>query len=77
MSEGYEVFETDIAIVGMAARLPGARSVDEYWRNLRDGVESVRRYTEEELLAASPAPLPRSKLYVRLLPPAKGPTHRW
>ena len=26
-----------IAIVGMAGRFPGARNVDEFWRNLRDG----------------------------------------
>lgn len=30
-----------IAIVGVAARLPGARDVREFWRNLRAGVESV------------------------------------
>jgi acyl transferase domain-containing protein len=30
-----------IAIVGMAGRFPGARDVDELWRNLRDGVESI------------------------------------
>jgi acyl transferase domain-containing protein/acyl carrier protein len=30
-----------IAIVGMAGRFPGARSVDELWRNLVNGVESV------------------------------------
>jgi acyl transferase domain-containing protein/acyl carrier protein len=30
-----------VAIVGMAGRFPGARSVDELWRNLVNGVESV------------------------------------
>lgn len=44
--------DNDIAIVGMAARLPGARTPSEYWTNLCDGVESVRFYTEDELLAA-------------------------
>lgn len=44
--------DTDIAIVGMACRVPGARNVTEYWKNLRDGVESVRMLTEEELAAA-------------------------
>lgn len=39
-----------IAIVGMAVRLPGARDVDEFWRNLRAGTESVSRFTEQELL---------------------------
>lgn len=42
----------DIAIIGIAARLPGARTVDEFWANIRDGVESIRRLTDEELLAA-------------------------
>ncbi len=41
----------DIAIVGMSARFGGARNLDEYWRNIRDGVESIRDFSEEELLA--------------------------
>jgi acyl transferase domain-containing protein len=41
-----------IAIVGMAGRFPGARNVDQFWRNLRDGVESIRTLTDRELLAA-------------------------
>jgi acyl transferase domain-containing protein len=45
-----------IAIVGMAGRFPGARSVGEYWENLRDGVESLRDLTDEELLAAGADP---------------------
>lgn len=52
MLEGSnEVFSGDIAIVGMALRVPGARNVDEFWSNLRNGVESVRTLTREELLA--------------------------
>ena len=31
-----------IAIVGMAGRFPGAADVDQFWANLRDGVESIR-----------------------------------
>ena len=41
-----------IAIVGMAGRFPGARNVDAFWRNLRDGVESIRTLTDAELRAA-------------------------
>ena len=41
-----------IAIVGMAGRFPGARNTAEFWRNLRDGVESIRDLTDAELLAA-------------------------
>ena len=41
-----------IAIVGMAARLPGAVDVSQYWANLRDGVQSITFPSDEELLAA-------------------------
>ncbi|MCG5442013.1 SDR family NAD(P)-dependent oxidoreductase [Micromonospora sp. NIE79] len=40
-----------IAIVGLAARLPGAADVREFWRNLVDGVESATELTREEQLA--------------------------
>ena len=46
----------DIAIVGMAAHLPDARTLAEYWSNLRDGVESIRHLSEEELLEAGERP---------------------
>ena len=38
-----------IAIVGMAGRFPGARSVEQFWRNLESGTESITRFTEAEL----------------------------
>ena len=44
--------ESDIAIIGMAVRVPGARNIHELWRNLRDGVESVTFFDDAELLAA-------------------------
>ncbi len=58
--------ENDIAIVGMAAHLPGSATLDAYWANLRDGVECISELSEEELLEAgeSPAKL-RHKNYVR------------
>lgn len=43
--------DIDIAIIGMAGRFPGADNVETFWRNLRDGVESVTFFTDEELLA--------------------------
>ncbi|HEY7213748.1 MAG TPA: polyketide synthase, partial [Thermoanaerobaculia bacterium] len=42
---------TEIAIVGMAGRFPGARDVAELWRNLRAGVEAVRFPGAAELAA--------------------------
>jgi amino acid adenylation domain-containing protein len=41
-----------VAVVGLAGRFPGAASVDEFWENLLGGVESVRRFSEEELREA-------------------------
>src|SRR6267142_1492998 len=45
-----------IAIIGIAGRFPGARSVDEYWRNLRDGNESISFFTPGELIALGDDP---------------------
>src|SRR5258706_362961 len=42
---------TEIAIVGMAGRFPGARDLAELWQNLRQGVEAVRFPGDAELLA--------------------------
>ncbi|AUS77118.1 polyketide synthase [Actinoalloteichus sp. AHMU CJ021] len=42
----------DIALVGMAGRFPGAPDVRRLWTNLRSGVESISRFTDEELRAA-------------------------
>ncbi len=39
-----------IAIIGMAGRFPGARSVDELWQHLVAGDELIRTFTDEELL---------------------------
>ncbi len=47
-----EVRDTDIAIVGMACRFPGASTPEAFWQNIRDGVVSIRRLSREELLAA-------------------------
>jgi acyl transferase domain-containing protein/thioesterase domain-containing protein/acyl carrier protein len=55
----------DIAIVGMSAHLPGAASLAHYWRNLRDGVSSIHRLSEDELTEAGVSPgLLRHRDYV-------------
>ncbi len=48
--------ESDVAIVGMAGRFPGASTVDAFWRNVRDGIESVTEYSDAELRAAGVDP---------------------
>ena len=71
--DGSDISETDIAIVGMAAHLPGAADIAAYWANLRGGVESIRVLSEAELLAAgeSPARL-RQPNYVAAAAPLDG-----
>jgi len=39
-----------IAIIGIAARMPGAPDVDSFWRNLCAGVESISGFSEAELI---------------------------
>ena len=56
MSTPAEALLTDIAVIGMAGRFPGARTVDEFWRNVRDGVESIQQYADADLLAAGVDP---------------------
>ena len=46
-------FETgEIAIIGMAGRLPGAEDLDSFWENLEAGVESITFFSRKELLEA-------------------------
>jgi len=41
--------ESEIAVVGMAVRAPGAATLDAFWDNLSRGVESIRRFSKDEL----------------------------
>ncbi len=59
----------DIAIIGMAGRFPGADDLDTFWENLREGRESIRFFTRQELLDAGvPEPVISNPAYV----PANG-----
>ena len=46
---GHEIAGHEIAVIGMSGRFPGAPDVESFWRNLRDGVESITFFSEEEL----------------------------
>ncbi|MBC7869662.1 MAG: acyltransferase domain-containing protein [Chitinophagaceae bacterium] len=39
-----------VAIIGMAGRFPGADTLEKFWVNLQDGVESVTFFNNDELL---------------------------
>ena len=54
-----------VAIVGMAGRFPGAGYVDELWKNLCAGVESIRQFSDAELDASIPTSLRNDPAYVK------------
>jgi amino acid adenylation domain-containing protein len=51
---------TDIAIIGMAIRCPGAADLDEFWRNLCGGVESISTFAPDELEESTFLPVDRT-----------------
>lgn len=52
-SPSAAISPNDIAIVGMSLRVPGAKDIDQFWANIRDGVESICDLTKEEIAAAA------------------------
>ncbi|MFN6514074.1 MAG: beta-ketoacyl synthase N-terminal-like domain-containing protein [Nostoc sp. CreGUA01] len=55
-----------IAVIGMAGRFPGAKSVEQFWQNLCDGVESISFFTDDELVNSGLDPaLLRDPNYVK------------
>src|SRR5690606_31994135 len=55
-----------IAVVGIAARFPGAATVDEFWTHLRSRVASLRLLSDGELCRAGIASsrMPNAEGYV-------------
>ncbi len=51
MTSNSELPPNAIAVVGMAARLPGANTLSAFWDNLRRGEESIVTLSEDDLLA--------------------------
>ena|GEM_PF-881409 len=40
----------DIAIIGMSGRFPGAKNLEEFWENLKNGVESISYLSDQQLV---------------------------
>jgi acyl transferase domain-containing protein len=58
-----------VAIIGMSGRFPGARDLGQFWQNLAGAVESVKFFSDEELLAAGvPGELVHNPEYVKAAP---------
>ncbi len=47
-SESYK--STDIAIIGLSCKFPGANNIDEFWNIIVSGVEAITQFEDEELL---------------------------
>ncbi|MFZ4681003.1 MAG: amino acid adenylation domain-containing protein [Terrimicrobiaceae bacterium] len=67
MSQSNDPIAEPIAIVGMSGRFPGARSVEEFWKNLIEGVDTITRFTEAEteFSVATPDTIARGEKLVR------------
>ena len=62
-----------IAIIGLAGRFPGASSVNSFWENVRNGVESIRWFSDQDLLDAGvPSELLLAPNYVKASAPLDG-----
>src|SRR5881396_1072665 len=58
--------DSQIAVIGLSGRFPKSKDLDGWWCNLRDGVELISFFSEDELLALGIAPtLLHNPNYVR------------
>jgi acyl transferase domain-containing protein len=68
--------ECDIAVVGMSGRFPGARNIAEFWHNLAEGIESIARLSDQEILESGvPASYLSNPGYVKAAPLLEQPGH--
>ncbi len=47
---------SEIAVIGIGCRFPGADTPEKFWNNLKDGVESIKPLSDEELRASGVSP---------------------
>jgi acyl transferase domain-containing protein/acyl carrier protein len=50
LDSGYS--DSDVAIIGLDCRFPGASNYREFWSNLEAGVESIKFFSDEEMAQA-------------------------
>ncbi|MGO2374339.1 type I polyketide synthase [Pseudoalteromonas sp. KG3] len=56
MTISDSINDSDIAVIGLACRFPGAQTVEKFWDNLKGGVESITTFSDEELKKAGVSP---------------------
>ncbi|NER01884.1 MAG: type I polyketide synthase, partial [Okeania sp. SIO3C4] len=54
--EEQEYNDNEIAIIGMSGRFPGARNLEEFWDNLKNGVESISLLSDKQLTKSGIGP---------------------
>lgn len=52
LSDGTFIGPEQVAIIGMSIRAPGANNIGEFWNALENGVESIKQYSKQDLIAA-------------------------
>ena len=61
-----EINDLDIAIIGLSGRFPEAKDIESFWENIKNGVESISFFSEEELLSEGISPdLVKNPNYVK------------
>lgn len=58
-------FKRDIAIIGMAGKFPGAKTIDELWKVLKEGRETISFFKHDELDSSIPDNLKNNPQYVK------------
>jgi acyl transferase domain-containing protein/acyl carrier protein len=51
-TDEFSYSKDEIAIISMAGRFPGASNPEQLWQNLREGIESISFFDDEELTAS-------------------------
>jgi amino acid adenylation domain-containing protein len=62
-----------VAIIGMTGRFPGAESVEDFWKNFCDGVESITFFDRSELEPSEQIVAAQNESYVAARPILKNP----
>jgi len=61
-----ENYNMDVAVIGMSIQTPGTEDVGAFWNILREGLETIRHFSEEELREDGvPEQLLENKKYIR------------
>ena len=56
----------EIAVIGISARFPNAVNIHQYWENLKNGIEGISFFSEEELVQEGyPPGLVENPFYVK------------